>query len=286
MGDSGSSASTFLSQQWGISTSNFYGNSDVAFETDPITKNGTVMSVLYAAGSYSPSGTKANDGSLGGTEFTAVPLDGNYDSALLSYDLAFAENFNWVLGGKLPGLFGGSPDESCSGGNKADGSNCYSMRIMWREGGAGEAYGYIPDNSICGKSSTQCNDEYGISFSRGAIQFKTNEWTKLEMYVKINNATENNGVLKVWQDGSLVINQTTLKYRTTNAIAASSLMFSTFFGGGDSKYATSTDTFTYYKNIEYSVGNEVELSDSASSRLTTAYSLVALVAVACYFVSL
>ena len=152
--------------------------------------------------------------------------------------------------------------------------------------GSGEAYGYIPDNSICGKSSTQCNDEYGISFSRGAIQFKNNQWTKVEIYVKINNATENNGILKVWQDGDLKINQNSLKYRNTNAIAASSLMFSTFFGGGDSKYATSADTFSYYKNIEYSVGNEVELSDSASARVTVAYSLAALVAVACYFVSL
>ena len=152
--------------------------------------------------------------------------------------------------------------------------------------GTGEAYGYIPDKSICGSSSTQCNDEYGISFSRGVMSFKTNQWTKLEIYVKINNATADNGVLQVWQDGSLVINQQKLKYRTSNAIAASSIMFSTFFGGGDTKYATPVDTFTYYKNIEYSVGNEVELSDSASTRVTAAYSLVALVAVACYFVSL
>ncbi|KAI9497833.1 hypothetical protein BDB00DRAFT_802086 [Zychaea mexicana] len=286
LGDSGSSASSFMADQWGISTSNFYGNTDVSFESDPITQNGTVLSVLYAAGSYSPSGTKSNDGSMGGVELNAVPIDGNFDSALLTYELAFAENFDWVLGGKLPGLFGGSPDESCSGGNQATGSNCFSMRLMWREAGAGEAYAYIPDNSICGSGSVQCNDEYGISFSRGVIQLKTNQWTKLEMYVKINNATESNGILQVWQDGSLVINQQSLKYRTSNAIAVSSLMFSTFFGGGDTKYATSVDTYTYYKNIEYSVGNEVELSDSASTRVTAAYSLVALVAVACYFVSL
>ncbi|KAG2225546.1 hypothetical protein INT45_013657 [Circinella minor] len=285
MGDDGS-ANSFLKDQWGVSTANFYGNSDVKFESDPITQNGTVLSVVYPAGSYSPSGSKSNDGSMGGAEFNAAPIEGNFDAALLSYELAFAENFDWVLGGKLPGLFGGSSDESCSGGNEADGSNCYSMRLMWRQSGAGEAYGYIPDKSICGSSSTQCNDEYGISFSRGVMSFKTNQWTKLEIYVKINNATADNGVLQVWQDGSLVINQQKIKYRTSNAIAASSIMFSTFFGGGDTKYATPVDTFTYYKNIEYSVGNQVELSDSSSTRVTTAYSFVALAAVACYFVSL
>ncbi|KAJ8663865.1 hypothetical protein O0I10_000140 [Lichtheimia ornata] len=279
----------FLSNNWGVNNNNFYGNSDVSFESDPITNNAsqTVMSVLYAAGSYSPSGKHAKDGSLGGAEFNAAPFGGaSYDSALLSYDLAFAENFNWVLGGKLPGIYGGADDEGCSGGNQADGSNCFSMRLMWREGGGGEAYAYLPDNSICGKSNTVCNDEYGISFSRGVIRFKTNEWTKLEIYVKINNATESNGILQVWQDGSLVINQQTLKYRTTNAIAATSIMFSTFFGGGDTKYATSVDTFTYYKNIEFSVGNEVELSDSASARVTVTYSLAALGAVAGFFLLL
>ena len=106
MGD-GDSANGFLKDQWGVSTANFYGNSDVKFETDPITQNGTVLSIVYPAGSYSPSGSKANDGSMGGAEFNAAPIEGNFDAALLSYDLAFAENFDWVLGGKLPGLFGG-----------------------------------------------------------------------------------------------------------------------------------------------------------------------------------
>lgn len=100
----------FLTNNWGVNNNNFYGNADVSFESDPITNNASqnVMSVLYAAGSYSPSGKHAKDGSLGGAEFNAAPFGGaSYDSALLSYDLAFAENFNWVLGGKLPGIYGG-----------------------------------------------------------------------------------------------------------------------------------------------------------------------------------
>lgn len=105
----------YLVSEWGVTSNNFYGNSDISFETDPITNNASqpVMKVLYAAGSYSPTGTKSNSGSLGGTDFKAIPPEfGNasYDSALLSYDLAFANNFQWVLGGKLPGIFGGTID--------------------------------------------------------------------------------------------------------------------------------------------------------------------------------
>lgn len=163
---------------------------------------------------------------------------------------------------------------------------CAKNRVFILGSGAGEAYAYIPDNDICGQSNTVCNDEYGISFSRGVIQFKTNTWTNIELYVKINDPSESNGVLQVWQDGNLVINQQSLKYRTSNAIAVSNLMFSTFFGGGSSKYATSVDTFTYYKNLQFSVGNQVTLTPSGSVRNVVTYPLLALAAVAGIFLML
>lgn len=156
---------SYLTDQWNLAISYMYGENDVKFVSDPISNNAsdTVMEVLYAAGSYAPSGAKSNSGSTGGTEFYTTPDSNNasYDSMLLRYDLAFASNFDWVLGGKLPGLFGGinfinpihctclviyaffslslsplgPPGKGCSGGNKADGSNCFSTRIMWRQGG-------------------------------------------------------------------------------------------------------------------------------------------------------
>ena len=45
-----------------------------------------------------------------------------------------------MLGGKLPGLYGGT--EGCGGGN--DASNCWSTRMAWRTGGMGELYAYVP----------------------------------------------------------------------------------------------------------------------------------------------
>ncbi|ORY96287.1 hypothetical protein BCR43DRAFT_270553 [Syncephalastrum racemosum] len=237
---------SYLTDQWSLAISYMYGENDVKFVGDPITNNAsdTVMEVLYAAGSYAPSGSKSNSGSTGGTEFYTTPDSNNasYDSMLLRYDLAFASNFDWVLGGKLPGLFGGPPGKGCSGGNKADGSNCFSSRLMWRQGGSGEAYAYIPDSNVCSDSNVQCNDEYGVSFSRGVIQFKTNQWTTLEMYVKVNNASKSDGILQVWQDGSLKINQQNLQYRTSNAVALTSMMFSTFFGGGSTNSARATSS--------------------------------------------
>ncbi|KAF7729638.1 hypothetical protein EC973_004011 [Apophysomyces ossiformis] len=267
---------SFVATDWDNPIGYFYGDSDVSFVSDPVTNNAssTVMKVLYASGSYSPSGTKTGKGSTGGTEFYSTPFGNqSYDSALLRYDLAFDENFPWVQGGKLPGIFGGPPGVGCSGGDQASGSNCFSVRLMWREAGAGEAYAYVPtDDNLCKQPLVMCNSDYGITISRGLINFKKKQWTTLEIYIKVNDPSQSNGILQVWQDGSLRINQNALRYRTSNAIAVSSMMFSTFFGGGTPNYATPIDTYTYYKNIEYSVGQAVTLSNNLSTRNTIAYS--------------
>ncbi|CAO3590532.1 unnamed protein product [Absidia cylindrospora] len=267
-------AQWYITADWKKATSQFYGGGDVSFVNDPISSNNSSSSqalrVLYGMGSYAPTGTKSNLGSVGGTEFFSQPFgNASYDSVLLRYDLAFDNSFQWVQGGKLPGVFGGEPGSGCSGGNAASGSNCFSVRLMWRQNGAGEAYAYIPNaKDVCQQQKTvTCNDQYGTSFSRGVINFQQNKWTTMEMYIKVNNASASDGVLKVWQDGNVIVNQNQVQYRTSNAIAASSLFFSTFFGGGDPSYATQVDTYTYYKNIEFSVGNQVELSDSGAGSL-------------------
>ncbi|SAM04731.1 hypothetical protein [Absidia glauca] len=268
---SGKDGASYVTSNWKKASNQFYGSEDVSFVADPITSTSSTsaLRVLYAAGSYAPTGSKSSMGSVGGTEFFSSPFGNqSYDSVLLRYDLAFDSSFQWVQGGKLPGIFGGPPGSGCSGGNAASGSNCFSVRLMWRQNGAGEAYAYIPhSDDLCKQSSVMCNDQYGTSFSRGILNFQQNKWTTMEIYVKVNNASSSNGILKVWQDGNVVVNQDQLKYRTSNAVAASSLFFSTFFGGGDPSYATLDDTYTYYKNIQFSVGQQVELNDSGAMTL-------------------
>ena len=56
---------------------------------------------------------------------------------LLTYEVAFDPMFDWVRGGKLPGLRGGPNPNGCDGGSQSDGT-CFSTRIMWRASGDGE----------------------------------------------------------------------------------------------------------------------------------------------------
>ena len=73
----------------------------------------------------------------GGAEFYATPLDiSNANNVSLKYSVFFPYKFDFVLAGKMPGLYAGH--KGCSGGNAA--LDCFSTRLMWRKEGAGELY--------------------------------------------------------------------------------------------------------------------------------------------------
>jgi len=92
----------------------------------------SLIRVLYPAHSVNPAKSP-----VGGASFYASPIE--LSSAInvsLQYSIFFPAGFNWVRGGKLPGLYGGRT--GCSGG--ADAEDCFSTRLMWRAKGAGELY--------------------------------------------------------------------------------------------------------------------------------------------------
>ncbi len=60
----------------------------------------------------------------------------------MEYDVRFGARFDFVLGGKLPGLCGG---ECNTGGQLPTGYDGWSTRYMWRKKGAGVIYAYHPD---------------------------------------------------------------------------------------------------------------------------------------------
>jgi hypothetical protein len=72
------------------------------------------LQILYPNGSINP-GNKPQ----GGTEFYAHPLDvKGAMNVTLEYSVFFPKDFDFVKGGKLPGLYGGH--KGCSGGNAAE----------------------------------------------------------------------------------------------------------------------------------------------------------------------
>lgn len=94
-----------------------------------------VLQLLYPEDSINPGN---RDRPQGGAQFYATPLPEMADAknVTLTYDVFFPVDFDWVLAGKLPGLYGGR--EGCSGGD--DAQDCFSTRLMWRKDGFGELY--------------------------------------------------------------------------------------------------------------------------------------------------
>ncbi|MEX0809037.1 MAG: polysaccharide lyase [Dongiaceae bacterium] len=203
------------------------------------TRNGkhpVVIEVTYPEGSYAPG---ADDAPRGGAGFHAeFPNAPDVETACLRYAVRFPAGFDFVKGGKLPGLYGGTPP---SGGGDVTGQNGFSTRFMWREDGQGEVYAYIVNKP----------EDYGTSIGRGAWQFPTDQWIVLEQEVLLNDPGTANGVLNVWVDGRQTIEQTDIVYRTTDSLSIDGLMFSTFFGGGDESWATPKDQTIEFADFEF-----------------------------------
>ncbi|RXK42318.1 hypothetical protein M231_00308 [Tremella mesenterica] len=237
-----------------------------------------VLRVEYPQGSFSKS--------TGGTQFYSQPLAGSaagvsldnttstgqYERMLVAYDIWFPQGYAWNMGGKLPGLRAGPESAGCSGGSETNGTECFSTRIMWRANGAGEVYGYVPTDqkNFCSQSNVICNSDFGTSFGRGTFTFVTGAWQSIWLMVILNEVGVANGVVELWYNGVPALSFTSLELRSASSISSiGGVFFSTFFGGDDSSWASPTDQYVYYRNLQlfagYGASNGTESNVSSSS---------------------
>ena len=227
-------------RQWGVREKGKWGLENISLVKDSSGRFSKVLRVHYPLGSASPSVSRKNNVPIGGAQFFADLRMSPKNSLRLSYYLRFSENFDFVKGGKLPGLFGGT---KVSYGKIPDGTNGFSTRFMWRRNGDGEVYAYLPTSK-----------KYGTSIGRGNWQFIPGKWQHLEQEVKLNQPGSNNGRLKVWLDGKKVLDESGITFRTTETLKIEGIFFSTFFGGGDVSWATPKDVFVDFANFSVSAG--------------------------------
>ncbi|GAA5956658.1 hypothetical protein JCM21900_002329 [Sporobolomyces salmonicolor] len=231
----------YLEQRWNVSSR---GIPNVAFAPDPF-GNGQDEDDLPLKVTY-PVGTRD------GTQFFMTPFQSGttVQTAVLKYEIAFDSGFDFVKGGKLPGLYGSQDGAQsvCSGGNRQP--TCFSGRLMWRQRGAGEVYAYIPIYSgFCGQSDVICNNEYGVSLSRGSFHLAAGGWTTITQLVSLNTPGYANGLLYLWANDTLALAQTGVVWRTDDSVVLSNIMFSTFFGGSDSTWDSQGGS-SYFRSFE------------------------------------
>jgi hypothetical protein len=186
------------------------------------------LRAAYFAGGASPSASRRVGVKEGGGQFRGRLPGGPVDHLFLRYSLRFPNDFDFVKGGKLPGLYGG---DQISGGHIPDGTNGFSTRFMWRSAGQGEVYVYTPTS-----------ERFGTSLGRGNWTFSRGRWHCIEQELILNTPRVADGVVRAWLDGKLVYENRTLLFRTVPTLEIEGVFFSTFFGGGDPSWAPPKDT--------------------------------------------
>ncbi|KAK7688891.1 hypothetical protein QCA50_007582 [Cerrena zonata] len=175
----------------------------------------SVLQLLYPENSINP-GTEPQ----GGADFYATPLDlHNATSIALEYSVFFPMDFDWVLAGKLPGIFGGH--KGCSGGD--DAQTCFSTRLMWRQEGAGELYLYAPKDKQTDKLCSTpplsvCNADYGLSIGRGSFSFTPGTWTHLKQTITLNTPGQQDGGFYLEVNGKPALQLKDVFYRDSQSI--------------------------------------------------------------------
>jgi hypothetical protein len=197
-----------------------------------------VLQVAFPAGSASNRAAATDDSTQGGAQVYLDLAAGPVDALHLRYCVRFPVGFDFVKGGKLPGLFGGWVT---SGQHIPDGTNGWSTRYMWRTAGAGEVYAYLPTSVT-----------HGTSLGRGSWRFTPGRWDCLEQAVVLNTPGQANGAVTVWLDGRQVLHVGDLRFRDTASLQVDGLFFSTFFGGGDSTWQSPTDQTAQFADFAVS----------------------------------
>lgn len=190
-------------------------------------EHGKVLKVKYPKDAVGPQ--------QGGIQFVKpIPKATDY---YLDYYVKFGENFDFALGGKLPGLTSGG--SKYTGGVHPDNGEGWSARYMWRAEGAIILYFYHMD------MTSQWGDivEMNISFER-------TRWYRVTQHLKMNTTNKFDGVMEVWVDGVKVANNNKVRYRLHPLGDIDTFYFSTFHGGNTADWAPKNDSYVFYDKFE------------------------------------
>ena|SRR5262252_5988464 len=165
---------------------------------------------------------------------TLVPPGEEY---YLRYRLKFRSGFNWVKGGKLPGLMGGTAPTGCL--TPSESATGFTSRYMWKKNGAAILYLYWGDKTA------QCGQVFALN-----VRFAHDVWYTLTQHVKLNTPGSDDGIVEVWVNDAEVFRKSDIRFRRAGAgWKITGMYFSTFFGGDDSTWATTKKEVAYFDNF-------------------------------------
>ena len=185
--------------------------------SDSDTRYNKVMRAYFAKGTVGPDTHGA---------YWESPIPGCTE-IYFSYDVKFKPGFQWVIGGKIPGVFGGKMAPGVMPG-PTDG---FSARVMWKENGRPVAYIYHQNQTTL----------FGNSYYWGDFAFTSGRWYNVTIRVVLNTIGSANGIYEGYIDGKLMFQKKDLKYRGVDAVKIEKMNISMFFGGSTQDWAPTRD---------------------------------------------
>ena len=218
-------------------------------------------------------------GSANGAEFKANPRQAlPADSAVLSYSVYFPKDFPWQRGGKLPGFcVSDEPGSGCATGSEwAWGAG--SFRMMWREGGRAIGYTYLPlQSGFVGARwsawAAQGGDYKRVSIDTGStgddvfckvdggLWLKAGQWNEVTMVIAMNTPGLANGWLSMSVNGETRTVKDVRWRGLSSKVQVTSVLFATFFGGGDKSWAVKEETYAMFKDFKVTAPADLKASD-------------------------
>jgi len=143
------------------------------------------------------------------------------------YYLRFADDWNPVGGGKLPGI-SGTYGRAGWGGRPSDGRNGWSARGLFKK----QVDGETPVGFYCYHADMK--GRYGSNWvwdteRRGYLE--NNRWYCIEQYAKMNTPGKNDGILRAWVDGEPGFEKTDVRMRDVDGLKIEAVWVNLYLGG-------------------------------------------------------
>jgi len=213
---------------WGIAApaSSGVDQRRLVIVVDPHDRDNQVLQVRYEAAA------------IGGTSAMnfVLPIESGHAAVWFSYRVRFSPDFDWVQGGKLPGLGGGDFPTGCMADGHFKG---FTTRLMWRGGGRAVNYLYFP-----GKREP-CGDDVDLS-----KRFEPGRWHVITQKVLLNDPGVANGQLLQYVDGHLQARLDGRIWRREATTGIDGVRIETFFGGGTLDWAPRVAQFAWFDDFK------------------------------------
>lgn len=149
-------------------------------------------------------------------------------SAVIEYSVQWLASHQWVRGGKLPGVYGGSATNFAPS-RIPSGLDGFTVRPTWLANGGAQLY--VWDMKA---------GPYGRGPARSGV-FRAGQMQRLRLAVTLNTPGRADGVVTLDVDGRRVLALNDLQARSTDAMTLTGCFWCVFYGGGTPDYAPTAD---------------------------------------------